>query len=865
MALGQSKVSATINSDVRVQKLIERAEHAYVQFQSMNQIQIDTIVQQMALAGIERHMELAKLEFEETKRGVFEDKMLKNMFATETIFHQLKYIKTVGEIEVNRYEHYKLIAEPVGTIVAIISEHSPVYTALLKSLIAIKTRNPIIFVYEPSTEKCVVEAIQTVFDAAILSGAPPYSIQWISQAQLASAASLIGREEVAIVLVSGHASIAKEASLLGKYTISIHFGNTPCFIERTANLKQAVTDIIFSKNFDNSAGFSSEQALIVDLPILEHVRRMLTVLGCYFLSAVEIEAIKSTIYNKNGSFRKEFVGKSAFDIAKQAKILVSPDTNLLIAPLEEIGQHEPLSTAKPFPILALYKAIDTEEAIALANKLTLLDESKQFAIIHSTDEAKINLYSHKLQSNRVIINSPAIQCGSDHNERSPFSLSSLGYSSSHTHQTMIEDLLQLRQINNRSMNMQWLKIPPKLYFSPGATQYLVKMPNINRIFIVSDPQMESLGYIEKVFYFLQKRTNPVQIELFLGVDREPNIEIVMEGTHKMNAFQPDCIIALGGGSVIDAAKAMWLFYESPETSFDTIKMKFMSIRNRVYKYPQLGKRAKLVAIPTTSGTGSEVTSFATITASANGQSKYPLADYELTPDVAIIDSEYTMSLPAHIVADTGMDVLTHAIEAYVSIMANDYTDGLAIKAIQLVFENIEQSYSSADAAAREKMHNASTIAGMAFSNAFLGICHSLSHKFSAEFQLPHGRVNAILLPHIIRYNASKPTKFQSFSNYDHFQADVRYAEIARLVGLPAQSTSEGVQSLIYFVRQLNRSLGIPESFEQAGLSTTAFESKVEYLAERAFEDQYTNFNPRMPLVTELQQLYRQAFYGQFQE
>lgn len=863
MAVRESKLQHYNKDTPFIKQILQHADNAARYYASMDQPTIDGIVQQMTLAGIQRHMELAKLELEETKRGVFEDKIALNMHATESVYHAIKYMKTVGEIEDNHYEGYKLFAEPIGMIVSVVTETSPVSTILFQALLAMKTRNPILFILRKDAIKSSVEAVQTVHDAAILAGAPPYALQWLHQHTYAELMSVISHPDIALIISNGDEAIAKAAQQLGKATISVCYGNTPCYIDASADLKQAITDIILSKNFDNGMMYTAEQALIVHHELYGQTLRMMSVLGCHLLNETEIAALSTQIFIEGNTMRASYIGKSAAELAAAAGIEVAADTKLLIAPLQEIGEQVPLSLIKPCPIIALYKAENDEAALALAEQLLQLGPAKHSAVIHSYDEAVKTKFAKQLLVNRLIVNAPSIEAALSFRDKEQLPFHALGYQSSFYPQQMSGELLHLKKVSNRSVEMQWFKIPPKLYFSAGATQYLSQMPEISRIMIVTDHRMEQLGYVDKVQYYLHKRSKPVQIEIFAEVEHEPTIELVMRGTSRMHAFQPDCIVALGGGSVIDAAKAMWLFYESPETNFDTIKMKFINIRNRVYKYPHLGKRAKLVAIPTTSGTGSEVTSFATITDTSKGQSKYPLADYELTPDVAIIDAEYTASLSPAVIADTGMDVLTHAIEAYVSIMANDFSDGLAIKAIQLVLENVEKSFAVGDEIAREKMHNASTIAGMAFSNAFLGICHSLSHKFSAEFGLAHGRTNAILLPHIIRYNASRPTKFQSYANYKHFQADVRYAEIARLAGLPAYSANEGVNSLIACVRQLNRSLGIPDSFEEAGIPAVPFESKVEYLAERAFEDQYTNYNPRLPLVSELAELYRQAFYGIF--
>lgn len=852
------------SADLSVQVLIEQAEQASQHYLTMNQQHIDDCVQNMALAGIKRHMELAKLELKETGKGIFEDKIIKNMFATETIYHQLKYMKTVGELESNEYEQYKVIAEPIGIIVSYIPNSTNVSSILMQAIIAVKTRNPIIFILEEGIQKSSIQAIETVLDELILSGAPASAIQWIVHEQQLLTLDLVSSSKVKLLILSENASFMKAAQGYGKQILYADYANVPCYIEKSADLKQAITDIILSKSFDNSMMYTAEQAILIDQEIYNTASRMMNVLGCYLLSEDETQLLAAVVFDEQQQFKREFIGKSAFELAFAANIEVPEDTKLLISMQYQHGKVAPLSLVKPAPILAVFIVRNAEDAVNLSKELIQYSPGAHSAVIHSQNDEIINYFGNELHTFRVIVNSPSSQSSVSYKERKQFPFYDLGYSSLGAANDRNYSLIQHKYVSSRNINMQWFKIPPKMYFSAGATQYLAKMPNIHRIFIVTDPAVEALGYLDKVKYFLNKRTEPYTFDVFSGVTQEPDIELVKQGTKRINDFRPDCIIALGGGSTIDAAKAMWLFYESPETSFDTIKMKFMDIRSRVYKYPHLGKRAKLVAIPTTSGTGSEVTSFSTITDSKNGQSKYPLADYELTPDVAIIDSEFTKSLSPDIVADSGMDVLCHAIESYVSVMANDFSDGLSIKAIQLVLEHLEKSYSVGDQLSREKMHHASTIAGMAFSNAFLGICHSLSHKLSAEFSLPHGRVNAILLPHVIKYNASRPTKFQSFANYKHFQADVKYAEISRLAGLPANSTTEGVNSLISAIRKLNRSLGIPESFSEIGLSATIFESKVDYLAERAFEDQYTNYNPRMPLVSELTQLYRQAFYGHFE-
>lgn len=865
MAVKETKIKEQMTAQEQVDLLVQRAKQAYQEYMKLSQEQIDKIVQEMALAGLDKHMVLAKMAVEETGRGVYEDKITKNIFATEYIYHSIKYEKTVGVIEENPYENYQKVAEPVGVIAGVTPVTNPTSTTMFKSLIAAKTRNPIIFAFHPSAQKCSAESAKVLLDAAIANGAPEYAIQWVEIPSLEATNLLMNHPGVSLILATGGSGMVKAAYSTGKPALGVGPGNVPAFIEKTANVKQAVNDIILSKTFDNGMICASEQAIIIEEPIYEQTKKCFADQGCYFLNPQEIEQLtKMAINLEKCAVNPVIVGQSAYKIAEMAGLSVPANTKILIAEIAGVGTKFPLSAEKLSPILACYRVKTAEQGIERAAEIVTFGGMGHSSVIHSNDQDVITAFANRLQTGRVIVNSPSTHgaIGDIYNTNLPsltLGCGSYGSNSTTSNVTAV-NLINVKRVAYRTVNMQWFKIPPKIYFEKGATQYLAKMPDITRIAIVTDPMMVKLGYVEKVEYYLRKRQNPVYIEVFSDVEPDPSVETVERGRTMMERFQPDCVIALGGGSAMDAAKAMWLFYEYPDTDFAAIKQKFMDIRKRIYKYPRLGKKAKFVAIPTTSGTGSEVTSFAVITDKNKGNTKYPLADYELTPDVAIIDPDYVLTLPRGLVADTGMDVLTHAIEAYVSIMANDYTDGLAMKAIQLVFENIEKSYNG-DPVAREKMHNASTIAGMAFSNAFLGINHSLAHKWGAEFHTPHGRTNAILMPHVIRYNAQKPTKFASFPKYDHFIADQRYCEIARVLGLPARTVEEGVNSLIKAVQELNKKLNLPMTFQDAGIDAKEFESRVEYLADRAFEDQCTTANPRMPLVTELAGIYRNAFYG----
>ncbi|MUG64865.1 bifunctional acetaldehyde-CoA/alcohol dehydrogenase [Paenibacillus campinasensis] len=851
-----------------IDQLIAKANRAREKFMALDQEQVDRIVQAMAMAGLEQHMQLAKMAVEETGRGVYEDKIIKNLFATEYIHNSIKYDKTVGVIEDNPYESYQKIAEPVGIIMGITPVTNPTSTTIFKALISIKTRNPIIFGFHPSAQACSREAAKILLEAAVKHGAPADCIQWIEEPSMEKTNLLMNHPDVALILATGGSAMVKAAYSCGKPALGVGPGNVPCFIERTADLDQAVYDLILSKTFDNGMICASEQAVIIEEPIYDQVKKKMIENGCYFVSKEEAAKLTAgAMVADKCAVNPAIVGQPAVKIAEACGFTVPENTKILVAELAGVGPGYPLSAEKLSPVLACYKVKNAEEGIKRAEEMVAFGGMGHSSVIHSNNEEVIAKFSDRMQTCRILVNQPSSQggIGDIYNTNLPsltLGCGSYGRNATSSNVTAV-NLINVKRVNRRTVNMQWFKVPSKIYFEKGATQYLAKMPDIQRVAIVTDPVMVKLGYVERVEYYLRQRRTPVKIEVFSEVEPDPSTTTVERGTEMMARFQPDCIIALGGGSPMDAAKAMWLFYEYPDTEFNSLKQKFMDIRKRTFKYPRLGQKAQFVAIPTTSGTGSEVTSFAVITDKIQGNTKYPLADYELTPDVAIIDPEFVYSLPKTAVADTGMDVLTHAIEAYVSVMANDYTDGLAIKAIQLVFEYLEASALTGDKLAREKMHNASTLAGMAFANAFLGINHSLAHKWGGQYHTAHGRTNAILMPHVIRYNAKKPTKHAAWPKYKSFVADQRYAEIARILGLPARTTEEGVNSLIQAIRDLNRKLGIEESFQQLGFDPADFESRVEQLADRAFEDQCTTSNPKLPLVSELADIYRNAFYGRF--
>ncbi|MFD0825417.1 bifunctional acetaldehyde-CoA/alcohol dehydrogenase [Neobacillus sp. M.A.Huq-85] len=866
MAIDEKVIEQTQTVAETIDKLVENGLNALAEFRSFNQQTIDEIVKQMALVGLDKHMPLAKLAVEETKRGVYEDKIIKNMFATEYVYHNIKYDKTAGIINENDYEGIIEIAEPVGVVAGVTPVTNPTSTTMFKALISIKTRNPIIFAFHPSAQKCSSEAARILRDAAVKAGAPEYCIQWIETPSLEATQTLMNHQNISLILATGGAGMVKSAYSSGKPALGVGPGNVPCYIEKSANLSQAVNDLILSKTFDNGMICASEQAVIIDKEIYSNVKREMIANNCYFLNDDEKEKVEKLVINEHScAVNADIVGMPAFKIAEMAGVTVPEGTKILIAELTGVGPAYPLSREKLSPVLACYKVNGLEEGLKRAEEMLEFGGLGHSAVIHTNDQTAIREFGMRMKAGRIIVNAPSSQgaIGDIYNAYMPsltLGCGTYGGNSVSTNVGAIH-MINIKKVAKRNVNMQWFKVPSKIYFEKNSTQYLAKMPKISKAFIVTDPGMVNLGYVDRVLYYLRKRPDYVHCEIFSEVEPDPSIETVMKGAEMMAKFQPDVIIALGGGSAMDAAKGMWLFYEYPDSEFFGLKQKFLDIRKRIVKYPKLGERAQFVAIPTTSGTGSEVTSFSVIT-DKEANIKYPLADYELTPDVAIIDPQFVMTVPKHITADTGLDVLTHAIEAYVSCMANDFTDGLAMKAIQLVFEYLPRAYKNGnDEEAREKIHNASTIAGMAFANAFLGINHSLAHKLGAEFHVAHGRANAVLLPHVIRYNATKPTKFTAFPKYNHFIADKRYAEIARTLGLPARTTEEGVENLVQAIIKLAKELDVPMSLEANHLDRVEFESKVEFLAERAFEDQCTTANPKLPLVTELAEIYRLAYKG----
>ena len=858
---------AEINVNEMIDGYVAKAQKALNEFMALNQEQIDAIVKAMTLAGLDKHMELAKMAVEETGRGVYEDKITKNMFATEYVYHSIKNEKTVGVIAENDLEDYEIIAEPVGVVCGVTPVTNPTSTTMFKALISVKSRNPIIFGFHPGAQKCSAAAAKIVLDAAVAAGAPENCIQWIEYPSIEATNALMNHPGVATVLATGGSGMVKAAYSTGKPALGVGPGNVPCYIHKSADLEQAVNDLILSKTFDNGMICASEQAAIVDKAIAPKFEKLMKKYGCYFAKPDEIKKLSDyCIDSEKGAVNPVIVGKPATWIAEQAGVKVPEGTKILLAKLDGVGPEYPLSREKLRPVLAYFIVDSTEEGIDRAEEMVMFHGMGHSAVIHANDEDVIQKYAATMKASRLIVNSPSSHgaIGDIYNTNMPsltLGCGSYGGNSVSGNVTTV-NLINQKRVAKRRVNMQWFKVPDKIYFEHNSIQYLEKMPNITRAFIVTDPGMVSLGYVDKILYYLRKRTEHVHCEIFSDVEPDPSIETVKRGAQMMDEFKPDVIIALGGGSAMDAAKGMWLFYEHPDVDFNSLRLRFLDIRKRAFKFPKMGNKAQLVAIPTTSGTGSEVTSFAVISDKKNNM-KYPLADYELTPNIAIIDPQFVMSLPKSATADTGLDVLTHALEAYVSVMASDYTDGLAMKAIQLVFKYLPRAYKNGaeDAEAREKMHNASCMAGMAFTNAFLGLNHSIAHKIGGEYHVPHGRANAVLLPHVIKYNASTPSKFVSFPKYKKFIADEKYAEIAAFLGLPAKTTEEGVQSLINAVIDLMKEVNEPLSFSECGIDEETYMRNVPDIANKAFEDQCTTANPKLPLVKEIEQIMRDAYKG----
>lgn len=854
-----------------VNQLVEKGLKCLDEYAHYTQEQIDYIVAKASVAALDHHGYLAKLAIEETKRGVFEDKATKNLFACEYIVNHMRHLKTVGVISEDKVTGVIQIAEPVGVVAGITPVTNPTSTAIFKSLICLKTRNPIIFGFHPNAQKCSVEAARIVYEAAVAAGAPENCIQWIEHPSMDATSALMNHPGVSTILATGGNAMVKAAYSCGKPALGVGAGNVPAYMEKSCNIKQAVNDIVLSKSFDNGMVCASEQAVIIDKEIYDQAIEEFKSFGCYLVNKEEKKLLEKFMFGVTGKENYHtaklfapLVGQSAKWIANQAGFEVPENTVILLVKCGSVGESEPLTREKLSPVLAVLKASSQEEGIQLSKQMVEFNGLGHSAAIHTADKLLTEKFGDIIPAIRVIWNSPSTfgGIGNVYNAFTPsltLGCGSYGHNSVGDNVSAI-NLLNIKKVGKRRNNMQWFKIPSKIYFERDSIEYLHQMKEMKKVMIVTDRSMVDLGYVDRVTDQLKQRRDPVQYQLFCDVEPDPSIQTVLKGVQLMRSFEPDTIIALGGGSPMDAAKGMWLYYEHPEVNFNDLKQKFMDIRKRAFRYPELGKKAQLVCIPTTSGTGSEVTPFAVITDKEENK-KYPLTDYSLTPNVAIIDPSLTESLPPSITADTGMDVLTHAVEAYVSILANDFTDGLALQAVKMVFKYLERSYKNgcSDPEAREKMHNASCLAGMAFANAFLGMNHSMAHKIGGEFHVPHGRANAILLPYTIRYNGTKPQKLSTWPKYNYYCADERYCELASAIGLKFNTTQEGVEAFAKACGELGRKVGIKMNFKSFGIDQESWMKKVDHLAFLAYEDQCSPANPRVPLVEDMKNIMIKAY------
>ena len=863
-------------AQIEVNEKVEKALKALDDFASYDQEKIDYIVAKCSVAALDQHGSLAKLAIEETGRGVFEDKATKNLFACEYVVHHMRNQKTVGIIDEDPVKGLKYVAEPVGVIAGITPVTNPTSTAIFKSLICLKTRNPIIFAFHPNAQNSSAAAAKVVYDAAIKAGAPKNCIQWIETPSMEATSALMNHPGVSTILATGGNAMVRAAYSCGKPALGVGAGNVPAYIETTADVKEAVSDIAMSKAFDHGMVCASEQAVIVDQEIYEDVKNEFRHYNVHYVNKKEKELLEKFMFGAK-AFSKDcesaklngtVAGKSAYWIAQQAGFEVDPNCSIIIAECSEVGPNEPLTREKLSPVLAMLKADSVADGLDKAEAMVMFNGTGHSAAIHTANEDLVREFGRRIKACRIIWNSPSTFGGIGNIYNSFIPSLTLGCGS-YGHNSVSDNistvnLLNIKKIGERRNNMQWFKIPSKIYIEKNSIEYLHDMVEMEKVFIVTDQSMVQLGYVEKVTDQLALRNNKVTYELFCDVEPDPSIQTVKKGLTLMQSFKPDTIIALGGGSAMDAAKGMWLYYEHPEVNFDDLKQKFMDIRKRAFRYPELGKKASLVCIPTTSGTGSEVTPFAVIT-DKETHIKYPLTDYSLTPTVAIIDPALTMSLPASITANTGMDVLTHAVEAYVSVLASDYTDALALKAVQMVFEYLHRAVHNGknDPEAREKMHNASCIAGMAFANAFLGMNHSMAHKIGAEFHVPHGLANAILLPYTIRYNGTKPEKPGLWPKYKYYNADLRYCELAKAIGLEVTSLEQGVEAFARAVWQLGTDCGITMKFSSLDyLNETDWFNAVEKLSYLAYEDQCSPANPRVPMVADMQEILKKSWSGE---
>ena len=852
----------------KLERLIESVKEAQKIYATYPEEKVDEIFKAAATAANAARIPLAKMAVEETGMGVVEDKIIKNHFASEYIYNKHKNTKTCGVISEDKVNGTKIVAEPLGVIAGIVPTTNPTSTAIFKALISLKTRNAIIFSPHPRAKKSTIAAAKLVLDAAIAAGAPKNIIAWIEEPSVALSDQLMKHPLVDCILATGGPGMVKAAYSSGKPALGVGPGNTPSVIDETADIKTAVSSVLMSKTFDNGMICASEQAVVVVNDVYEAVKKEFAYRGAYFLNEQERDKVGSLVI-QDGRVNPAIVGQSAHTIAKMAGIDVPERTKVLIGEVTKIDLSEPFAHEKLSPVLAMYKADSFEQATDMAHALIVLGGAGHTSVLHTDDrkQDRIKHFAEKLHTGRILINCPATQgaIGDLYNFRLEPSLT-LGCGSwggnAVSENVGVKHLLNYKTVAERRENMLWFKVPSKIYFKRGATDLALReLQGKKRAFIVTDRYLFNSGTVYNVTNVLEEVG--IDYQIFFDVKPDPTLSTIADALAIVKTYEPDVIIALGGGSPIDAAKILWLMYEQPDTKFEDIAMRFMDIRKRICRIPELGKKAMMVAIPTTSGTGSEVTPFAVITDDKT-HIKYPVADYALTPNMAIVDPNFVDTMPAGLCAASGIDALVHAIEAYVSCMATNFTNSEALEAIKLVFRYLPRSYANGkdDPIAREKMHYASTIAGMAFANAFLGLCHSMAHKLGAAFNIPHGIANALLLNQIIKYNATDcPDKQAIFPQYRFPCAKNRYAQIADEIGLQGATDDEKVERLLDAITELKKAIKIPLSIKEFGVTEADFYAKLDTLTEQAFDDQCTGANPVYPLMKDIKQLYIDAFNG----
>ena len=866
----KEKIYDIVDGVEKLEEAISRVKKAQEKFAEYTQEQVDAIFLAAASAANKERISLAKLAVEETGMGIVEDKVIKNHYASEYIYNAYRNTKTCGVIEEDKAYGMKKIAEPIGLVAAVIPTTNPTSTAIFKTLIALKTRNGIIISPHPRAKNSTIKAAKVVLEAAVKAGAPEDIISWIDVPSLEMTNLVM--KEADIILATGGPGMVKAAYSSGKPALGVGAGNTPAIIDETADIILAVNSIIHSKTFDNGMICASEQSVIVDENIYDDVKSEFAARGCYFLNETEIEKVRKTIII-NGALNAKIVGQKASKIAERSGVEVPDNTKILIGEVESVELSEEFAHEKLSPVLAMYKSKNIQDAFDKAEHLIAdggYGHTSSIYLNEVTQTEKLEEFAARMKTCRILVNTPSSQggIGDLYNFRLAPSLT-LGCGSwggnSVSENVGVKHLINIKTVAERRENMLWFRAPQKVYIKKGclpvALDELKTVMGKKKAFIVTDQFLYSNGYAKPIFDKLDEMG--IEHTCFFDVAPDPTLECAIRGAEQMKAFKPDCIIALGGGSAMDAGKIMWVLYEHPEADFMDMAMRFVDIRKRIYTFPKMGEKAYFIAIPTSAGTGSEVTPFAVITDEKTGV-KYPLADYELMPNMAIIDTDFHMSAPRGLTAASGIDAVTHALEAYASMLATDYTDSLALQSLKIIFEYLPRAYENGqtDIKAREKMANAATMAGMAFANAFLGVCHSMAHKLGAFHHLPHGVANALMINQVIRFNASEtPTKMGTFSQYDHPHTLARYAQVADYLGLGGKTDEEKLENLISAIEKLKETVGIKKTIKDYDIDEKYFIDKLDEMVEQAFDDQCTGANPRYPLMSEIKQMYLNAYYG----